>query len=153
VERREAGAAGDGDGDGPNPLADPSGLDRRAPPTVALDNVEPRLDVHGEIVDAHDGCLQKFGASFYLYGTRYGDTTGFTQANRYVVYRSADLLSWEPLGDLLGVSPPGTYFRPYVVLSPTKRKYVLWLNWYTVLWEGQIGVAVIDRPEGPDEIV
>jgi hypothetical protein len=151
VETREAGAAGDRDG--PNPLADPSGLDRRAPPTVALDNVEPRLDVHGEIVDAHDGCLQKFGASFYLYGTRYGNTTGFTQANRYVVYRSADLLSWEPLGDLLGASPPGTYFRPYVVFNPTTRMYVLWFNWYPVLGDGQIGVAVSDRPVGPFEIV
>jgi len=43
---------------------------------VKISNVQPRRDVNGEIVDAHDGGLEFFNGIYYLYGTRYGNTDG-----------------------------------------------------------------------------
>ncbi|WP_428386786.1 family 43 glycosylhydrolase [Mucisphaera sp.] len=118
-----------------------------------IHNTEPRVDIHGDIIDAHDGCLRQFEGRFYLYGTGYEDTDGFTPANRYVVYSSPDLENWTPHGDLLTKTLEGVGYRPYVVYNPATEKYVLWFNWYPVLWEGHFGVAIADNPEGPFEMV
>ena len=121
----------------------------RAPKTATINNTSARRDVSGQIIDAHDGCLQFFDVRFYLYGTAYGTNTGYTTANRYRVYSSIDLQHWELAGDLLTQQWPGVYYRPYVVFNPNTRKYVLWYNWYPELWDGQAGVAVSDTPTGP----
>ena len=118
-----------------------------------IQNHTARLDVNGEVVDCHDGCLRFFDGTYFLYGTAYGDTDGFTPANRYVVYSSPDLKEWTPRGDLLAAPLPGVSYRPYVVQRPSDGKYVLWFNWYPKLWEGQFGVAVSDNPDGPFEVV
>ncbi|RMG66569.1 MAG: hypothetical protein D6722_14760 [Bacteroidetes bacterium] len=125
----------------------------RAQLRIEVDNTRPRLDQQGQPVDAHDGRVIRFGAYFYWYGTRYGRTNGFTPANRYQVYRSRDLQDWELMGPLLPEAPAGVYYRPHVVYHAGRRQYVLWYNWYPKLWEGQFGVAVSDRPEGPFRIV
>ena len=114
--------------------------------TVAISNVNPRRDSHGEILDAHDGALEYFEGRFYLYGTRYDDTDGLHTTNRYVCYSSRDLTNWTPHGEILKDAPPRMYFRPYVKFNPKSRKYVLW---YNVGGENQDGVATSDRPEGP----
>ena len=122
--------------------------------TVTINNIEPRRDVAGEIIDAHDGCLQFFKGRFYLYGTAYGKTDGLTN-NSYHVYSSPDLERWTLEGELLKERPDGIYFRPYVVFNPNTRKYVLWYNWYSnsVPWIGHDGVAISDTPIGPFKIV
>ena len=58
--------------------------------TATISNAEPRRDIHGNILDAHDGCLEYFEGQFYLYGTRYGKTNGFGKTNRYVCFSSPD---------------------------------------------------------------
>ena len=116
---------------------------------VKISNVEPRRDVQGNIIDAHDGCLQFFNGRFYLYGTAYGTNDGWGTANRYRVYSSPDLGTWTLEGNLLTNQPKGVYYRPYVVLNPTTKKYVLWYNWYPQGWAGAEGVAVSDTPVGP----
>ncbi len=119
------------------------------PPTVrtaAISNVNPRRDLHGEILDAHDGVLEYFEGRFYLYGTRYGNTDGLHSTNRYVCYSSDDLTNWTPHGEILKDPPPRMYFRPYVKFNPKTRKYVLW---YNVGRENKDGVATSDRPAGP----
>ena len=121
--------------------------------SVAIDNVNPRRDVAGEIIDAHDGCLQFFDGRFYLYGTAYGNSDGYGMSNRYRVYRSPDLVGWTFAGELLKDQPTGVYYRPYVVFNPRTRKYVLWYNWYPAKWNGQTGVAVSDSPVGPFSLV
>lgn len=121
--------------------------------TVTVNNVEPRRDMDGNILDAHDGCLQFFDGRYYLYGTAYGKTAGFGINNRYCVYSSPDLMHWTFEGELLKSPPTGTYYRPYVVYNRLTRKYVLWYNWYPRLWDGQNGVAVSDTPVGPFRIV
>jgi hypothetical protein len=119
---------------------------------VVVDNAQPRRDTRGQIIDAHDGSLQFFKGRYYLYGTAYGTTQGFTINNRYRVYSSPDLENWSFDGELLKAPPNGVYYRPYVVYNPTTHKYVLWYNWYPKLWEGKVGVAVSDTPVGPFKI-
>jgi hypothetical protein len=111
---------------------------------VVIDNAHPRRDVHSDILDAHDGCLNFFDGKYYLYGTRYGNTNGWGKKNQYVLYSSPNLKDWTPEGVILGDVPQRMYFRPYVVYNKQTRKYVLWYN-----ADGKMGVATADRPAGP----
>jgi hypothetical protein len=124
---------------------DPSAPVSRA----TISNRLPRRDTDGKIVDAHDGCLHKFGDRYYLYGTAYGTTDGFKKNNRYRCYSSADLVTWKYEGELLKDPPDGVYYRPYVIHNRKTGKYVLWYNWYATLWDGQYGMATSDEPQGP----
>ena len=119
--------------------------------TVTISNVA-RRDTEGRVLDAHDGCLHKFGDRYFLYGTAYGKTDGFGKTNRYRCYSSPDLVTWKFEGDLLQHPPEGVYYRPYVAYNAQTRQYVLWWNWYPTLWNGQFGVATADRPQGPFSI-
>jgi len=122
--------------------------------TISISNTEPRRDVAGQIIDAHDGCLQFFDGRFYLYGTAYGTSSNYFQTNHhYRVYSSPDLGKWTFEGELLRGQPSGIYYRPYVVFNPKTRKYVLWYNWYPQNWGGQTGVAISTTPTGPFTIV
>ncbi|MEO1237755.1 MAG: family 43 glycosylhydrolase, partial [Planctomycetota bacterium] len=120
---------------------------------VWVQNTRPRRDTAGQPIDCHDGCLRFFGDRFYLYGTRYGDTDGFTPANRFVCYSSPDLEAWTFHGELLRAPMGGVCYRPYVVWNPGTRRYVLWFNWYPELWEGQFAVGMSTTPQGPFDIV
>jgi len=117
---------------------------------VTIDNLQPRRDVAGQIIDAHGGCLQFFDQKFYLYGTAYDSRKDSLDiSNYFCVYSSRDLEHWTLEGKLLAEQPTGVYTRPYVVFNPATRKYVLWYNWFPKLWDGQAGVAVSDTPIGP----
>lgn len=137
-------------------LALAASCSRRAPKTevVTINNMRPRRDVNGNVIDAHGGCLQFFHGRFYLYGNSPGTNHVDTYFNcPFSVYSSPDLEHWTPEGDLLHNAPKGVYYRPYVVFDPNTKKYVLWYNWYQILWHGQAGVAVSDTPVGPFKIV
>jgi hypothetical protein len=121
--------------------------------TAAINNEVPRRDTSGSVIDAHDGNLQLFAGRYYLYGTAYGKTAGFSINNRFRAYSSADLEHWTYEGELLKAPTDGVYYRPYVVYNASTRKYVLWYNWYPKLWNGQVGVATSDTPSGPFTIV
>jgi Glycosyl hydrolases family 43 len=121
--------------------------------TVTIDNVAPRRDVTGQIIDAHGGCVQFFNGRFYLYGTAFGTNKEYSGINSLAVYSSPDLKDWKLEGGLLKNPPTGVYYRPYVVFNPKTKKYVLWYNWYPKLWTGQDGVAISDTPAGPFTIV
>ena len=120
--------------------------------TTTIHNELPRLDTSGQIVDAHDGNLQFFAGRYYLYGTAYGKTAGFSINNRFRAYSSADLEHWTYEGELLKAPKDGVYYRPYVVYNSRTKKYVLWYNWYPHLWDGKVGVATSDNPAGPFNI-
>lgn len=79
--------------------------------TATITNTDPRRDTRGNILDAHDGCLEYFESRFFLYGTRYGDTDGFGTINRYVCYSSTDLTTWTFHGEMLENAPPRIYFQ------------------------------------------
>ena len=112
--------------------------------TAIISNAEPRRDAQGNILDAHDGCLEYFEGRFYLYGTRYGKTDGFGKTNRYVCYSSPDLTTWTAHGEVIEDAPPLTYYRPYVKFNKRSGKYVMWYN-----ADNQYGVALSARPSGP----
>lgn len=116
-------------------------------------NSELRRDASGDAIDAHDGCLQFFHGRYYLYGTAYGRSSGFSINNRFRAYSSPDLMQWTFEGELLKEPPDGVYYRPYVVFNPNTHQYVLFYNWYPKLWDGQLGVAISDTPAGPFAIV
>ena len=122
--------------------------------TVTINNIEPRRDVAGEIIDAHGGCLQFFNGRFYLYGTAFGTNENSMARNcPFRVYSSPDLERWTYEGELLKERPDGVYFRPSLIFNAKTRKYVLWYNWFAKLWDGQVAVAVSDTPVGPFKIV
>lgn len=121
--------------------------------TITINNINPRYDSNGNIVDAHDGRIMKFGDTYYWYGTAYGNTDGYGTTNHFHCYKSTDLTVWTPCGDMLTNPPSGVYYRPHVVYNAKRKKYVMWYNWYKTLWNGQYGVAIADNPEGPYAII
>jgi beta-xylosidase len=120
---------------------------------VTINNIEPRRDVDGKIIDAHGGCLQFFDGRFYLYGTAFGtNENGLALNCPFRVYSSPDLERWTYEGELLKERPDGIYFRPCVVFNPHTHQYVLWYNWFAKLWNGQTAAATSDTPVGPFKI-
>jgi len=121
---------------------------------ITINNLAPRRDVNGQIIDSHGGCLQLFNGIYYLYGSRLGTNRVDTVWNvPFSVYTSPNLRDWTDRGNLLKNAPKGVYYRPYVVFNAKTKKYVLWYNWYEKLWTGAAGVAVSDSPTGPFVIV
>jgi hypothetical protein len=117
--------------------------------TITISNINPRKDAQGNIIDAHDGRLIKFGKQYYIYGTVYGKTTGMT-SNYFRSYSSPDLVQWTKNDTLLKGQTPVLEFRPHVVYNRSTKKYVLFFNWYLPgTFNGEVGVATSDRPEGP----
>jgi len=114
-------------------------------------NDAARQDTSGAIIDAHDGCLEQFGDTFYLYGTKYGKTDGFGHENRFVCYSAKDLVNWTYHGEILRDCPTGLYYRPHAIHNRGTGKYVMWYNWYPgrCCYDGRYGVAIADNPEGP----
>ena len=121
-----------------------------------------RFDVDGHAVDAHDGHLQLFGDTYYLYGTSYD--CGFVWQGGpgapfcgFKVYSSPDLVHWTDRGFLFDARTPTwqsrcdgtTYgcYRPHVAYNASTRRYVLWINSYDV----GVGFHVFQsqQPTGP----
>jgi hypothetical protein len=83
---------------------------------TTINNLAPRLDVNGVIVDAHDGSVQMFGGKppFYMHAVQYGlchepanygcdstpDRCGFQYDHNITVYTTNDLSSgtWQFVG-------------------------------------------------------
>jgi hypothetical protein len=117
---------------------------------VTVDNVRPRRDTDGNIIDCHEGCMERFGDRFYLYGTSYGDTDGYQAGgNKCVCYSSADLMQWTYHGEIFPDAPKSFLYTPDVRYNPQRHNYILWYNWYPSYWRGRYGVAESDSPTGP----
>jgi len=138
------------------------------PFNATVSNLLPRRDDTGEIMRVQDGCLQRFGDTFYLYGARYQccpvseqpacyQSCGWRNAT-YAVYSSQDLEVWHLESDnLLPISTDPdsphsnlvtAYFEPCVLYSESADHYVLWF-----LTTNTKAVAVSDTPIGPFESV
>lgn len=70
---------------------------------VTIHNDQPRLDVNGNYVDAHDGKILYHNGTFFLYGEAYGNQTLATpypwkSVPRLIVYTSPDLINWTRRG-------------------------------------------------------
>merc|ERR1719182_1264070 len=99
---------------------------------VTFDNTKPRRDVNGDIINAHDGTTQRFGATpFYYHAMGYpscpepgkidgcprGACSVYNRNNSVAVWSSPDLSSgsWKMLESVYPSSSSGfpecTYFR------------------------------------------
>ena len=74
---------------------------------IVINNLKSRVDTDGNIVDAHDGRIVKYGNRFYWYGTAYGNTSGFSRNSYYQCYSSSDMMNWRREGRLLENPPSG----------------------------------------------
>ena len=131
---------------------------------VVISNVLPRLDTNGTYVDAHDGCLVKFGSTYFLYGTVYGkchQSTTICDAvcgylnNTFALYTSTDLVSWTLITTSIvpEVSKDNSYINywmPNVGYNTLTKQYVM------VYWSSRYGfhntsvaLAVSSTPFGP----
>jgi hypothetical protein len=107
---------------------------------VTIYNDRIRLDVNGNVVDAHDGNIVYHNGTFFLYGEFYGNLTGrpFTPAPGWggspqlSVYTSPDLISWTYRGGLFNSSVPSgsafTKWIPTALWSPACSCFVLWFG-------------------------
>lgn len=145
------------------------GASAAAPRTqhVTINNLLPRLNASGVIMDAHDGSIQRFPASgdpgaYYMHSAAYGlckepaahgcDQTpthcGFRDDHNITVYRSYNLSSgsWEMLGTAIAPSqrPAGVLFRPHAVYNPSTGLAVLWWNYNL-----KYAAATAPGPAGP----
>lgn len=79
-----------------------------------------------------------------------------------VAYKSTDLVSFEPLGDVFALDPALgiILYRPHVLYNPVLKKFVLWYK--TLVPKGETGtgrvehwygVAAADTPGGPFEVL
>ena len=119
---------------------------------VSISNTIPRRDIHGNLMDVHDGTIIQWNNTglYYWYGMGYGNCTepeywdcspvvtgfpqsmcGFQPNHTINIYTSPDLINWTYVGDALPFNsrPFGVYFRPKVIYNEYTQKYVLWINW------------------------
>ena len=74
---------------------------------VTINNNITRTDSKGKILDSHSGVIVEVNGTYYLYGERYGNTTGLVNAwasqgsPRIGVYTSTDLQTWVDHGYML----------------------------------------------------
>jgi hypothetical protein len=117
--------------------------------SVAIRNDIVRVDVDGNVVDAHDGCLVAFQGAYYLYGEYYGNLTGSSFASggwgaapQLSVYSSPDLVSWTFRGHLFNSSVPSD--STYTKWIPT----ALVRNGTITLWFGSGAWSVATSTDG-----
>ena len=114
-----------------------------------IDNLAPRLDNKGAIMDSHDFAIHKVPGTpgYIMVSIAYGlceepaakgcDQTsthcGFQPNHTINVWTSPDLSSgsWELLTTAVSLAnrPPGTIFRPDFIWNPHSQSIVLWFNW------------------------
>ena len=106
---------------------------RGAGKLVTIRNDSPRLDVDGNYIDAHDGCIVARGGTYFLYGEMYGNATGGTfpgdwgNAPQLAVYTSPDLLAWTFRGSpLSSETADATKWIPNVLYSEAQQRFIMW---------------------------
>jgi len=98
--------------------------------TVTIRNDISRLDTEGNVVDCHSGNIVYLNGTFFLYGERYGNSSGFNETDwpQLHVYTSK-----------------GTYFTPFAVYNQQTHKFVVWFNAYLGgCCQGNFGIAQSD---------
>lgn len=124
-------------------------------------------DTDGNDIQAHGGCIVKFGDTYYWYGENKGaDNVAGTRRVDVIgvsCYSSKNLVDWKNEGIVLAAEPdkvnsrlhPSQVLeRPKVLYCEKTGKFVMWMHIDdpTYVFAG-IGVAVADRPEGPFKLI
>lgn len=138
--------------------------------TTEINNMAPRLDSAGNILNAHDGTTQLFPghSGYYMHAAEYGlckeppqtgcqreaNDCGFRLDHNISIYHSDSLASgsWRFLGHAITPAqrPAGILYRPHAVWNPTTMRVVLWWN-YVLPSGGYAGYAAATAagPGGP----
>lgn len=125
------------------------------------------FDVDNNQIQAHGGCIVKFGNTFYWYGENKGcdNIPGTRRVENIGIscYTSTDLVNWKYQGLVLKSEHIDTsskiYYknimeRPKVIFNEETNQYVMLVHIDSpdYLWQ-QVGVAVSNSPIGPFEFV
>lgn len=143
---------------------------------ISIDNLSPRLDANGSIVNAHDGTIRWLDGAWWVHAASYGAGNctdpphtgcervpgevpcGFQGNHNVTMFRSPDLTSgsWEWQGDAVRCEDlPNCkiLYRPHLVWNPRTRLYVLFYNYIKKNTphpgSAAIGVATASSPAGP----
>ena len=97
---------------------------------VTIHNDQPRVDIEGNYVDAHDGKIVVVNGTYFLYGEAYGNQTLATSypwktVPRLNVYTSPDLVQWTLRGDPLPMVE-GTLWIPNVLYNASTHTFLMW---------------------------
>ena len=104
------------------------------PSSFVIDNLHPRLDTRGRVIDAHSGNILQHNGSFYLYGDHYGKTSVITQPHGSACYTSPDMNTWTLRSRMTwqnnskGVCPVGGYYTPVVIYDKLRRRFIGWVS-------------------------
>ena len=137
---------------------------------VLIDNTQPKLDIHGKIVNAHDGTIRYMEGAWYYHGAEYGlcpeppklgcdggthHGCGFHGDHNVSIWRSPDLSSgsWERVATAAhcasDIPDCGILYRPHLVEAPASSAsgshYLLYVN-YVRASGGYGGNAVFGAP-------
>ena len=116
-------------------------------------------DNTGTHINAHGGCVMKYGDTYYWFGEHKSDHTSSALVG-VTCYASTDLLNWRNCGVALSVSDEkgsdierGCILeRPKVIYNPVTQRFCMWFH-LELKGRGynaaRYGVAVSERPEGP----
>ncbi|MBO5102438.1 MAG: family 43 glycosylhydrolase [Clostridia bacterium] len=122
-------------------------------------------DVDGNDIQAHGGCIIKFGNLYYWYGEhKGGPNVPNSKVERVDVigvscYTSRDLVNWKYEGLALEADksdpesplhPSKVLERPKVLYNEKTGKYVMWFHSDRADYQfARAGVAISDNPKGP----
>ena len=122
-------------------------------------------DVDGNDIQAHGGCIIKFGNLYYWYGEhKGGPNVPNSKVERVDVigvscYTSRDLVNWKYEGLALEADksdpesplhPSKVLERPKVLYNEKTDKYVMWFHSDRADYQfARVGVAISDNPKGP----
>ena len=122
-------------------------------------------DVDGNDIQAHGGCIIKFGNLYYWYGEhKGGPNVPNSKVERVDVigvscYTSRDLVNWKYEGLALEADksdpesplhPSKVLERPKVLYNEKTGKYVMWFHSDRADYQfARVGVAISDNPKGP----
>mmetsp|Transcript_11933 Transcript_11933/g.13144 ORF Transcript_11933/g.13144 Transcript_11933/m.13144 type:complete len:359 (+) Transcript_11933:35-1111(+) len=139
---------------------------------VTISNVEPKKDVNGNIINAHEGVIHRWKprGRFYFYAMSYDKcnvseiscrpgTCGSREDHNVSIYSSPDMSqnSWRFEGHALDTTnrPGGVYFRTYVFYNEKTAEYVVWSLLGHALdgISGTYIVAASKTPTGPFHLV
>lgn len=122
-------------------------------------------DVDGNDIQAHGGCIIKFGNLYYWYGEhKGGPNVPNSKVERVDIigvscYTSRDLVNWKYEGLALEADksdpesplhPTKVLERPKVLYNEKTGKYVMWFHSDRADYQfARVGVAISDNPKGP----
>ncbi|CAF4037472.1 unnamed protein product [Rotaria sp. Silwood2] len=142
---------------------------------VTINNLRPRLDINGVIMDTHDGSIQQFkkNSLYYMHAMQYGlceeppkygcdgagmsSKCGFQMNHNITIWSSPNLTSgsWSYVGNAITVAdrPAGVVFRPHLVYNPNTKLYVLIWNYMRWNLPSLYAVTIAETPSGPFRLV